>query len=223
MVITFSGLDGSGKSTQIAKLAEWLRMRGIDHRIVETHGGTLYATVGRFIKRCSPSRSQSLLNEHYDLHRNSWRRRFLGRLRSVFFWLDVGIFSVWVKLLLDRRNRVIICDRSLVDEAVQLAYLGFCCVKGFTRRLKVCPSVTQAFFLSVPPEMAYARNPEYPIEHFRKKESFYELCRQTSALVAIPPGTPEDVHECIIGHVMALIEKGSDDPCCVSFHEPPAQ
>lgn len=38
--VTFEGLDGSGKSTQLAKAAEWLRQAGLD--VVTTHepGGT---------------------------------------------------------------------------------------------------------------------------------------------------------------------------------------
>jgi dTMP kinase len=39
-LITFEGLDGAGKSTQIGALADWLRARGIDPLLTREPGGT---------------------------------------------------------------------------------------------------------------------------------------------------------------------------------------
>lgn len=40
LFITVEGLDGSGKSTQLRLASDWLRQRGVDHRVTQEPGGT---------------------------------------------------------------------------------------------------------------------------------------------------------------------------------------
>lgn len=40
LFVTVEGLDGSGKSTQLRFASDWLRQRGLDHRVTQEPGGT---------------------------------------------------------------------------------------------------------------------------------------------------------------------------------------
>ena len=40
LFVTVEGLDGSGKSTQLRFASDWLRQRGVDHRVTQEPGGT---------------------------------------------------------------------------------------------------------------------------------------------------------------------------------------
>ena len=53
LFITFEGLDGSGKSTQLARVAEYLDRRGIDRVVTREPGGTPFADLLRelFLRR----------------------------------------------------------------------------------------------------------------------------------------------------------------------------
>lgn len=61
--ITFEGIDGAGKSTQIAAVADWLRARGIDPVITREPGGTPLGEQLRelILGRPMDARSETLL------------------------------------------------------------------------------------------------------------------------------------------------------------------
>lgn len=40
LFVTVEGLDGSGKSTQLRFASDWMRERGLDHRVTQEPGGT---------------------------------------------------------------------------------------------------------------------------------------------------------------------------------------
>jgi dTMP kinase len=58
LLITLEGLDGSGKSTQIRRLADWLRRRGMEPVVTRQPGGT--ATGDRIRELLLDSRSTGL-------------------------------------------------------------------------------------------------------------------------------------------------------------------
>ncbi len=58
LFITLEGLDGSGKTTQIKRLAAWMQKRGLDHIVTRQPGGT--ATGDRIRALLLDSRSAAL-------------------------------------------------------------------------------------------------------------------------------------------------------------------
>jgi dTMP kinase len=58
LFITFEGLDGSGKTTQIKRLAAWMQRRGVAHVLTRQPGGT--PTGDRIRELLLDSRSQGL-------------------------------------------------------------------------------------------------------------------------------------------------------------------
>ena len=91
--ITFEGLDGSGKSTQLKRLAAWMRKRGQDPVVTRQPGGT--ATGDRIRELLLDSRSAGLAP--------------LAEMALMFADRAQAIAEVIEPALAD--GRIVLCDR----------------------------------------------------------------------------------------------------------------
>ena len=142
MFVSFEGIEGCGKTTQIAILSEYLTSRSIPHTITREPGGT---AVGEGIRRI-------LLNSE-TIHLTAASELLL------FYASRSQNIQEKIKPALDR-NEIVICDRFY---HASMAYQGF--GRGipldFIRRLTdlVCdryrPDVT--ILLDINPAMGLAR------------------------------------------------------------------
>lgn len=115
MIISFSGLDGAGKGTQIDKLECWLTGQGRQTIRVWARGGYTpgFEWIKRVLRSLSgrrlPPAGQSPARQQH-LTRPGIARLWLGlaMLDLLWFW---GIYLRWHRL----RGQVIICDRYLDD------------------------------------------------------------------------------------------------------------
>jgi thymidylate kinase len=117
-LITFGGLDGAGKSTQIALLTDYLVNRGRKPVYIWTRGGYTSVLQGlktlsrRFLSRRlpppgkSPQRSQAF---------SKWwvRRLWLSLSLLDLLWV-YGVQIRWHRY----RGRLVLCDRYLWDTAI---------------------------------------------------------------------------------------------------------
>lgn len=186
MIISFSGLDGCGKSTHVRETQRWLKQQGVEVRIIETHALTTYHVIGQVLRRISEGQTNRLLNEQYahipEATRNG-KWKLLGIVRSLAFLVDLVFFLILVWIPARMRSReIILCDRYLWDTAVQLRYLGLCGDKFFRKVVNLIPMPEAPFLLSTSAEQAYSRKPEYPLLHLKRKSQLY------SDLTVIRPG-----------------------------------
>ena len=115
MIITFSGLDGAGKSTQIECLSERLLSEGYHVKVVWARGG--YTHGFEFLKKLL---RRLMGKKLVPSGQSKDRTQKLERPIIQKIWLTIAIldliflWGLYVRLL-GNRERIVICDRYLND------------------------------------------------------------------------------------------------------------
>ncbi|HMG18180.1 MAG TPA: hypothetical protein VK573_05600, partial [Gemmatimonadales bacterium] len=169
MLITFSGLDGAGKST----LIEWLRAE-LERRArrvavfhMNDHVGVyayLRAIRDRLLPRRAP-RSRGRLAAVRDAV--VWSKG----LRRLLYPIDLIVFSVYRLYVEKLRGRVLIMDRYFYDSLVDVSNGRGTRWVRFLARLTPTPDL--AVFLDISPEESFARKGEYSVAYLRARWQHY--------------------------------------------------
>jgi thymidylate kinase len=213
MLITFSGIDGAGKSTQIQKLKEYLLRENIPVRELafwdnvaifrDIRSGFSRHVLQSDGKVGEPDRPA----KRRDKNLQSWPL-FVGR--SALYLLDV-VNLRRVVLHETGQNGVVIFDRYIYDQLAALP-MDRWWARAFARLLlRVAPKPDISYLLDAIPEIARARKPEYPLEFMHKyRSSYLELC-DLAGMKLVPASSPEDVHITILDRFLAYSSPASTE------------
>ncbi|HVH69051.1 MAG TPA: hypothetical protein VM716_14375 [Gemmatimonadales bacterium] len=202
MLITFSGLDGAGKSTLIERLKTALERQ--DRRVavfhINDHVG-LYAYLRVLRDRISgapagnggaggpppgngerPGAAHGLRGAYRRI-RNAilWNKP----LRRLIYPLDLLVFLGYRFYVETLRNRVLVMDRYFYDTLVDVAYDR---AWGWLRLLqRITPTPDLAVFLDITPEESFARKGEYSVPYLQRRALAYrEVFKHVPRVVALP-------------------------------------
>jgi thymidylate kinase len=211
-LVSFSGIDGAGKSTQIEALCQRFKGQGLQvrqirfwddiaqlTRIREESGHKLFGGdkgVG------SPEKP---INRR-DKNVSSW---FMTGVRLFIYSLDALSVRKAVKMALRSNDDLVIFDRYIYDELANLK-LHNPATRMYVRLImKLVPRPDISYILDADPVKARARKPEYPLEFLhRNRNSYLALSDLIGGMTVIPPMAINAVKSEILDHASKNLSVG---------------
>lgn len=174
MIITFSGVDGSGKSTQAAFVASLLAARG-------WHCTTLHMTRWTWVYKIG---QRTTRGERKSASGQGGGDRATAVLRTSIALVDLLRF--WLLRIRLGQETAILCDRYFYDLGIQGLYKGHYAHWFLRLYWWLSPKPDLAFLLDVPPKTAEAREGgEHASHYYEQKRTLYNTVRPPWPLVTV--------------------------------------
>lgn len=177
--ITLSGVDGSGKSTQLELLRNHLVSQG--KKVAYFHA--VEFSLANKIVRCFKGEKTFQPGKEKATTQSSW---FSLVIKQKFLFIDLLRFRHFISCLKYQKYDYLISDRSFYDSLINLEYLAsrhkpnafsaFLWKFGMRILEKVLIHSDKAFYFDLTPEtiMSRERVPEQGIDYLRTKIEFFK-------------------------------------------------
>jgi thymidylate kinase len=204
--VSFSGMDGAGKSTQIQSLRTRLTDAGLRVSLItfwddvarltqvrEVSGHTLF-------KGDKGVGSPSAPINRRDKNVRSWP---MTAVRYFLYFVDALSLRMVAKRALRSETDFIIFDRYAYDELANLS-LNNPVSRAYVRLvMMLVPKPHVSYVLDADPVQARARKPEYPLEFlYICRASYITLSKLVGGMTIIPPMSVQDVEREVFRHAV---------------------
>lgn len=187
MILSFSGMDGTGKTSHAKATAKYLESLGIKIKCLHAIQFSISGKIGGLLKRASKKTHKKIVDKEFERNKKTKLRSIIGIGKRLTYLLDIFRFYL-AYFFYFLSGKSIICDRYFYDMQIQLSYLGMA-GKNYLRLYNLLtPKPKIAFFLSVSPEKAFNRVKEYDKTYFNVKNRLYKKIK--SKLIVINTNKP---------------------------------
>jgi thymidylate kinase len=203
-LVSFSGIDGAGKSTQIEALRSRLEEQNLRVQIVrfwddiaqltwlrETTGHTVF-------KGDKGIGSPEAPINRRDKNVRSWP---MTAVRLFVYFIDAVSVRIAVRKALRSDADLVIFDRYIFDELANLT-LSNPLIRAYIRLVMIlCPRLDISYLLDADPVKARARKPEYPLEFLiANRQAYLTLSELIGGITLISPMPIQQVKLAVLAH-----------------------
>jgi thymidylate kinase len=210
MQLSFSGVDGAGKSTQIDALVHFLEESGYGWKLC-----TFWDDVVAFsrwrerlsLKIFKGDRGVGSPDRPIVRRDKNVTSLHVVLFRLVLYFLDALRLCAVVRHCQDENVDFLIFDRYIYDELANLP-LQHRSVRLYTRLLlRIAPRPDIAFLLDADPEKAHERKPEYPLEFVRRNREAYLQMAHIADMSIVAPSPISEMTETVRRSVCVTLRR----------------
>jgi thymidylate kinase len=203
-LVSFSGIDGAGKSTQIEALRSHLEEQNLRVRIVRFWDDIaqltwLRETTGhKVFKGDKGIGSPDAPINRRDKNVSSFP---MTVVRLFIYFIDAVSVRLAVRKALRSGANLVIFDRYIFDELANLT-LSNPLIRAYVRLAMIlCRMPDISYFLDADPVKARARKPEYPLEFlYRNRQAYLTLSEMIGGITVIAPMPIQQVKLAVLAH-----------------------
>lgn len=203
--VSFSGIDGAGKSTQIAMLRGQVEAAGMRVRIL-----TFWDDIACFTgvretaghKLFKGEKGVGTPEKPVNRRDKNVRSRFMTTVRWGMYFADAISLRVQVRRALRSGVDFVICDRYAWDELANLDLRKWH-ARMYARLIaRIVPRPDVSYLLDADPIQARARKPEYPLDFlYECRESYLALSEVVGGITIVAPGPVGEVATSVLAAV----------------------
>jgi thymidylate kinase len=212
-LVSFSGIDGAGKSTQIHALCGLLNEMHMRFRViafwdeVATLTGIREGAGHRLFRGDKGVGSPQVPINRRDKNVRSWP---MSCVRLCMYLFDAFSTRRVVRKALRSGFDFVIFDRYIYDELANLN-LRNPFMRVYVRLLlRLVPKPHVSYLLDAEPAQARARKPEYPLEFlYTNRQSYLDLARLAPEMTVIAPLPIEDAKREVLKRALRVLSIGA--------------
>lgn len=195
IIVSFSGIDGAGKTTQICAFENWLHQAGFrTQHLTFWDNVVVLPSFREFLSLKAFKGDKGVGSPEKPLVRRdknvtSWP---VTAFRFCLYFGDALNLALKVRRLRKSGADVVIFDRYIYDELANLPMNRW--IARFFIRLVAAfvPKPDVAYVIDADPDAAFARKPEYPLDFLRNnRKAYLRLACLTGVITVIEPARVE--------------------------------